>query len=43
MHKIVPYKKYTSFKINNSEAITAIGTTAIIEAAYSEGVVGIAT
>ena len=35
--------KYTSFKINNSEAITAIGTTAIIEAAYSEGVVGIAT
>ena len=35
--------KYTSFKINNSQAITAIGTTAIIEAAYSEGVVGIAT
>ena len=35
--------KYTSFKINNNEAITAIGTTAIIEAAYSEGVVGIAT
>ena len=35
--------KYTSFKINNSEAITAIGSTAIIEAAYSEGVVGIAT
>ena len=31
--------KYTSFKINNSEAITAIGTTAIIEAAYSEGVI----
>jgi len=35
--------KYTSFKINNSQAITAIGTTAIIEAAYSEGVVGIVT
>jgi len=35
--------KYTLFKINNGEAITAIGTTAIIEAAYSEGVVGIAT
>ena len=35
--------KYTSFKINNYEAITAIGTTAIIEAAYSEGVVGIAS
>ena len=35
--------KYTSFKINKSESITAIGTTAIIEAAYAEGVVGIAT
>ena len=35
--------KYTLFKINNGEAITAIGTTATIEAAYSEGVVGIAT
>ena len=35
--------KYTLFKINNNEAITAIGTTAIIEAAYSEGVVGIVT
>ena len=34
---------YTQFKINNGEAITAIGTTAVIEAAYSEGVVGIAT
>ena len=31
--------KYTLFKINNGEAITAIGTTAIIEAAYSEGVI----
>ena len=35
--------KYTSFKINKGEAITAVGTTAIIEAAYAEGVVGIAT
>ena len=35
--------KYTQFKINKGEAITAIGTTAIIEAAYDEGVVGIAT
>ena len=34
---------YTNYKINKGEAITAIGTTAIIEAAYSEGVVGIAT
>ena len=36
-------KKYTAFKINNGEAITAVATTAIIEAAYAEGVVGIAT
>ena len=35
--------KYTQFKINKGEAITAIGTTAIIEAAYAEGVIGIAT
>ena len=34
---------YTKFKINKGEAITAIGSTAIIEAAYAEGVVGIAT
>jgi len=34
---------YTSYKINKEEAITAIGSTAIIEAAYAEGVVGIAT
>tara|TARA_B100000927_G_C16346509_1_gene421507 strand:+ start:553 stop:816 length:264 start_codon:yes stop_codon:yes gene_type:complete len=34
---------YTSFKINKGEAITAVGTTAIIEAAYAEGVVGIVT
>ena len=36
-------KKYTNYKINKGEAITAIGTTAIIEAAISEGVVGIAS
>tara|TARA_R100000234_G_scaffold62230_1_gene37710 strand:+ start:324 stop:569 length:246 start_codon:yes stop_codon:yes gene_type:complete len=35
--------KYTQYKIEKGEAITAIGTTAIIEAAYAEGVVGIAT
>ena len=35
--------KYTDFKINKGEAITAVGTTAIIEAAYAEGVVGILT
>jgi len=34
---------YTNFKINKGEAITAVGSTAIIEAAYAEGVVGIAT
>ena len=34
---------YTQFKINKGEAITAVGTTAVIEAAYSEGVIGIAT
>ena len=34
---------YTNYKINKGVAITAIGTTAIIEAAYSEGVIGIAT
>ena len=35
--------KYTAFKINKGEAITAVGTTAVIEAAYAEGVVGILT
>ena len=35
--------KYTQYKINKGEAITAIGTTAVIEAAYVEGVVGILT
>ena len=34
---------YTQYKINKGEAITAVGSTAIIEAAYNEGVVGIAT
>ena len=34
---------YTKYKINKGEAITAVGTTAIIEAAYAEGVVGILT
>ena len=34
---------YTNFKIGRGEAITAVGSTAIIEAAYSEGVIGIAT
>ena len=34
---------YTNYKINKGEAITAIGSTEIIEAAYSEGVIGIAT
>ena len=34
---------YTTYKINKGEAITAVGSTAIIEAAYAEGVVGIAT
>ena len=35
--------KYTNYKIENGEAISAIGSTAIIEAAISEGVVGIVT
>ena len=34
---------YTTYKINKGEAITAVGSTAVIEAAYAEGVVGIAT
>ena len=34
---------YTSYKVEKGEAITAIGTTAVIEAAYAEGVVGIVT
>ena len=34
---------YTNFKINKGEAITAVGSTAIIEAAYSEGGIGIGT
>ena len=35
--------RYTNYKIEKGESITAIGSTAIIEAAYAEGVVGIAT
>ena len=35
--------KYSQFKVEKGEAITAIGSTAIIEAAISEGVVGIIT
>ena len=35
--------QYTTYKINKGEAITAIGSTATIEAAYAEGVIGIAT
>ena len=34
---------YTNYKIGKGEAITAIGSTEIIEAAYTEGVIGIAT
>ena len=34
---------YTQYKINKGEAITAVGSTAVIEAAYNEGVIGIAT
>ena len=34
---------YSQFKINKGEAITAVGSTAVIEAAYSEGVIGIST
>ena len=34
---------YTQYKVGREEAITAIGSTAIIEAAYSEGVIGIAS
>ena len=35
--------KYTQYKINKGEAITAIGSTAVVEAAISEGIVGILT
>ena len=35
--------KYTQYKINKGEAVTAIGTTAVIQAAYDEGVVSIAS
>ena len=30
---------YTKHKVSKDEAITAVGTTAIIEAAYAEGVI----
>ena len=33
---------YSNYKINKGEAITAIGSTAIIEAAYAEGVIRLA-
>lgn len=36
-------RKYTQFKIEKGEAITAVGSTEIIEAAIAEGVVGLAT
>ena len=36
-------QKYVSIKISKGEPITAIGSTAIIEAAYAEGIIGIAT
>ena len=35
--------QYTQYKIEKGEAITSIGSTAIVEAAISEGVVGILT
>ena len=35
--------KYTQYKINKGEAVTAMGTTAVIQAAYDEGVVSIAS
>ncbi len=35
--------KYTQYKIDKGEAVTAVGSTAIIQAAISEGVVGVAT
>tara|TARA_B100000212_G_scaffold154671_1_gene116342 strand:+ start:1408 stop:1650 length:243 start_codon:yes stop_codon:yes gene_type:complete len=35
--------RYTTYKVNKEEPITAIGSTAIITAAYNEGVIGIAT
>ena len=34
---------YSQYKISKGEAITAVGSTAVIEAAYTEGVIGIAT
>tara|TARA_Y100000114_G_scaffold131972_1_gene130493 strand:+ start:545 stop:790 length:246 start_codon:yes stop_codon:yes gene_type:complete len=34
---------YSQYKISKGEAITAVGSTAVIEAAYAEGVIEIAT
>ena len=34
---------YTNYKIEKEETITSIGSTAIIESAYSENVIGIKT
>ena len=34
---------YSQYKISRGEAITAVGSTAVIEAAYAEGVIEIAT
>ena len=36
-------QKYVTTKISKGEPITAIGSTAIIEAADAEGIIGIAT
>ena len=35
--------KYTMYKVNKEEPVTAIGSTAIIKAALDEGVVGYAS
>jgi len=35
--------KYVDYKVDREEAITAIGSTAIIQAAYTENVIGIKT
>ena len=35
--------KYTTYKVNKEEPVTAIGSTAIIQAALDEGVVGYAS
>ena len=40
---LMGWVKYSQYKIDRGEAITAIGSTAIIEAAYAEGVIKIVT